>query len=142
MATRKTRLHFWVVPSVIFFDQLSKFLAPCLGLAVVKNQGVVFGLFPGLAWEAIVFFLLTGLVIYLWKKSFSGSLSQGWGLMLILGGGLSNFLDRLFLGFIRDFIDLKIWPVFNLADAAITVGVILLLAGEVKRRTPEGKDGT
>lgn len=132
MTAKRTRLHFWVVLSVIFFDQVSKFLAPRLGLAVVKNQGVAFGLFPGLAWEVIVFFLLAGLVIYLRKKSSSRSLNQGWDLMLILGGGLSNFLDRLFLGFIRDFIDLKIWPIFNLADAAITVGVLFLLLREAQ----------
>lgn len=134
MTAKKTRLHFWAIPSVIFFDQLSKLLAPRLGFTVVKNQGVAFGLFPGLAWKVIVFFLLASLVIYLRKKSFSGSLNQDWGLMLILGGGLSNFLDRLFLGHIRDFIDLRIWPVFNLADAMITVGVCLFLIQEIKKR--------
>lgn len=45
---------------------------------------------------------------------------------LILGGALGNLLDRLRLGYIIDFLDFRVWPVFNLADSAITVGIILL----------------
>jgi len=57
---------------------------------------------------------------------------------MILGGALGNLLDRLRLGYIVDFLDFRVWPVFNLADSAITVGVIvlgieLLLQGKSKK---------
>lgn len=47
-------------------------------------------------------------------------------LALIIGGGISNLLDRVLRGCVLDFIDLKFWPSFNLADSAITIGVVLL----------------
>ena len=47
-------------------------------------------------------------------------------LSLILGGACGNLIDRLRLGYIVDFLDFRIWPVFNLADSAITVGIVFL----------------
>ncbi|MEK7598152.1 MAG: signal peptidase II, partial [Patescibacteria group bacterium] len=52
---------------------------------------------------------------------------QFFGLTFILSGALSNVIDRLYFGCVIDFIDLKFWPVFNLADVFITTGVILIL---------------
>jgi signal peptidase II len=46
---------------------------------------------------------------------------------LIIGGALSNLFDRVFLGYVVDYIDLRVWPVFNLSDSCITVGIGLLL---------------
>ncbi len=50
-----------------------------------------------------------------------------WGCALILGGAAGNLIDRLHLGYVVDFIDLRVWPVFNIGDSAITIGVTLLL---------------
>jgi signal peptidase II len=47
-------------------------------------------------------------------------------LALILGGAVGNLIDRALLGYVVDFIDVRIWPVFNIADSAITVGAVLL----------------
>lgn len=141
MGAQKNRPPLLAAAAVIFFDQLTKFLAPRLGLAVERNPGVAFGLWPHFDWEAVVLIFLLGLTAYLWKKSPAGSANQSLGLMLIFGGGLSNFFDRLVWGNIRDFIDLKVWPVFNLADVAITAGVLLFLAGEIKRKKGEKEDG-
>ena len=52
-----------------------------------------------------------------------------WGTWLILAGALGNLIDRLWFGHVIDFIDLRVWPVFNLADSAISVGIGLLLWG-------------
>ena len=52
---------------------------------------------------------------------------------LILGGAVSNLWDRIFLGFVVDYIDLRVWPVFNLSDSCITVGVGLLLWQSFKK---------
>jgi signal peptidase II len=46
---------------------------------------------------------------------------------LILGGAIGNLMDRIFLGYVVDFIDLRVWPVFNVADSAITVGAAIIL---------------
>jgi len=46
---------------------------------------------------------------------------------LILGGALSNLWDRLYLGYVVDYIDLRVWPVFNISDSCITTGAIFLL---------------
>jgi signal peptidase II len=53
---------------------------------------------------------------------------------LVLGGSLGNVLDRIRAGGVTDFIDLRVWPVFNLADVAITVGIGLLAIGLIRRR--------
>ena len=54
------------------------------------------------------------------KKSYIISLS------LILAGALGNLIDRVFYGYVIDFLDFRIWPVFNVADSAITIGAIML----------------
>lgn len=110
--------------AVIFLDQGTKILAPKLGLTIVENKGVVFGLFPNLAWGIIILFLLLGFLINI------DHLQPA--ICLIIGGGFSNLFDRLLFNSVRDFIDLKIWPVFNLADAAISLGVVLIFLEQVK----------
>ena len=113
---------------VLLLDQFSKFFAPRIGLVVVKNKGIAFGLFPNFAWEVVIFLLLAVFLVDFLKKR-RGYLP----LTLILAGGLSNLFDRLYFGYIRDFIDLKIWPVFNLADVAICLGVGMILIKEISK---------
>jgi signal peptidase II len=100
-----------------------------LSLRLTFNPGGAFGLLPGLPG----FFLIATVVvigaILLWARG----LEDGrWALPLglILGGGVGNLCDRLFREFegrVVDFVDLSFWPVFNVADAAITVGVVMVL---------------
>jgi len=52
---------------------------------------------------------------------------------LIIGGAFSNLYDRVFLGFVVDYIDVRVWPVFNLSDSAISVGAFFLLLNEFKK---------
>lgn len=54
-------------------------------------------------------------------------LRSQWGIGLILGGAVGNWMDRIRLGAVVDFLDFRIWPVFNFADTAITIGVGLFL---------------
>ena len=56
------------------------------------------------------------------------------GLSLILAGALGNLIDRLMLGYVIDFLDLRIWPVFNVADSAITIGAALLAYSIIRGR--------
>ena len=52
-----------------------------------------------------------------------------WGLSLVLGGALGNIVDRLRFGRVIDFLDFRVWPVFNIADSAVTVGTVALMIG-------------
>ncbi len=71
------------------------------------------------------------LILYYYHRHLSGKTLSAVGLSLILGGAIGNLVDRLSLGVVVDFLDLFIgpyhWPIFNVADAAITTGVGLLL---------------
>jgi signal peptidase II len=127
---------------IVVADQLTKSLAldrladgpveiidGILTLRLTFNPGGAFGVLQGVP----NFFLIATVVIVVfilyWARSVG---SRGWAipLGLVLGGGLGNLFDRLFRdtdGRVVDFIDLHVWPVFNLADSAITIGVITLL---------------
>ncbi|MBD3310454.1 signal peptidase II, partial [Candidatus Woesearchaeota archaeon] len=53
---------------------------------------------------------------------------------LVIGGTLGNLIDRIFLGYVVDFISFSFWPAFNIADSALTVGSVMLVAALFKRR--------
>lgn len=110
---------------LILADQLSKSLIRHLGGFYICNSGVAFGIkIPDiLFWPfwLIIIFILT---VFLYKKCF---MPNTLCLILILSGAVSNIIDRLYLGCITDFIDFKIWPLFNIADVFICAGVILLI---------------
>ena len=93
----------------------------------VENTGMAFGMFQHAnAFLAGVMLLVIGYIIYSWKEIERYGAWAYWGALLILTGALGNLYDRLTLGFVVDFIDLRIWPVFNVADSLITVGAVLL----------------
>lgn len=96
-------------------------------LSYVENTGAAFGMFQHAnALLCAVMVAIIGYLIYSWKDlTQSGPWAQ-WGGMLILAGALGNLYDRLMLGFVVDMIDLRVWPVFNVADSCITVGAVLL----------------
>jgi signal peptidase II len=94
----------------------------------VENSGIAFGLFPT-ATAAVI--ALTGLVVGWMLLFFARSGARHpvlpVGLGLVLGGSISNLLDRVRLGAVTDFLDIGFWPAFNLADSFIVVGVVVLL---------------
>lgn len=109
-----------------------------LNLTLIHNPGAVFGILEG----ANVFFIFFSaafiLLLFLYlgelEKKYPGfSLSAG----LIAGGATGNLIDRARLGFVIDFIDFKVWPVFNLADSAITAGAIMLFLLAARNRKKE-----
>jgi signal peptidase II len=139
-------LHQWiglglVSVSAVVADQLTKYIVSSrlpLGDEVtivggfsihhVQNSGIAFGLFPSATWLVIV---LTGIAV-IWMLAFfarSGARHPVLpvGLGLILGGSVANLADRIRLGHVTDFLDLRYWPAFNLADTFIVVGVAVLL---------------
>jgi len=98
----------------------------------VHNTGAAFGLFQGQSFAltivaiiAIVIILTYVLVSYRYFPWFDSMLTKV-ALGLMLGGTLGNLIDRLRLGYVTDFIDFGYWPAFNIADSAVTIGVIVL----------------
>ena len=130
-------------------DQLSKWVAndylpqapiallPFLDLSLTHNKGIAFSLFPaesaiGAYALVAVAMVIMGLLLR-WLHA-SRSRSQQLGLGLVLGGALGNIIDRLFGGSVTDFIHFYaagISNVFNVADIAITLGVVLILLGSL-----------
>lgn len=94
----------------------------------VQNSGIAFGLFASATPIVIV---LTGIAIAWMLLFFTRSGARHpvlpVALGLVIGGSVSNLLDRIRLGYVTDFIDLRYWPAFNLADSFIVIGVAILL---------------
>jgi signal peptidase II len=107
-------------------------IAGPLEIRHVTNPGIAFGLFS--AWATVVT-ILTALAVawmlFYFARAGARHPVLPVALGLLIGGSASNLLDRLRLGHVTDFIDLRFWPAFNLADTFIVVGVAILLAALV-----------
>ena len=108
-----------------------------LNFTYIRNEGIAFGInFPGGKIFFIIFpILITFYLISLLKnKEFEDYPSQV-ALYLIIGGAIGNILDRIFRGYVVDFIDVHIngnhWYVFNIADSAVTIGLFFLLYSSI-----------
>ncbi len=102
-------------------------LGPVLSLTYTRNTGGAFSLVPGSGGWLVVVSVLVVAALVLWSflAPIRGRRIMA-GVALTLGGALGNLLDRLLRGWVVDFIDFHFWPVFNVADIAITAGVILI----------------
>ena len=137
---------FWLIAiAFLLLDQLTKYLITqdftevgdtlplwqnVFHLTYVKNTGAAFSVFSGgvhwLRWLSLLVSL--GLIVYVWRGSRLPKLEQiGYG--FILAGALGNGIDRFLFGYVVDFLDFRIinFPVFNVADIAINLGIICLL---------------
>jgi signal peptidase II len=105
-----------------------------LFLTVTRNKGAAFGLFQNftLGFLLISALVLVGILIYYWRLP-PGDWSARLGLALVFGGAIANAYDRGVKGSVIDFIQVPHWPIFNIADSAITVGVAVLLWGTIWR---------
>ncbi len=106
----------------------SRVVAPFMNLTFVENTGTAFGLFQGNnKMMLLVAVVLLGALLY----GARGLAERGgcWGatgVALVIGGAIGNMMDRITHGRVIDFLDFKVWPVFNVADSAITVGAVAL----------------
>jgi signal peptidase II len=160
--TRRTGVFLLFAAIVVALDQASKGLAAShlmpgesisvLGdftrLTLVHNTGAAFGLFPGSRVPFIVVSVVAiGVVLYLFFRETYRSVANRVLLGCILGGAVGNLIDRVRLGYVVDFIDIGFgtarWPVFNAADSAVTIGVLLLawnLARSGRVAAPHSED--
>ena len=101
-------------------------------ITFTKNTGALFGLFKNnnLLFIISSFIALIILIYFLFKtkKSFLNNVS----VIMIISGIVSNLIDRLYFGYVIDFIDLKIWPIFNLADVFILAGIIIFCIESIR----------
>ncbi|MFC2020368.1 signal peptidase II [Chloroflexota bacterium] len=100
-------------------------------LTHIRNTGAAFGLFQGqsflLAIASIIGIVVILLLVFSVSRRFPflDTMPDKLALGLVLGGTIGNLVDRLRFGYVTDFISIGIWPTFNIADSAVTVGVIL-----------------
>jgi signal peptidase II len=115
-----------VVASELDVDHGVSMLGP-LSIHHVRNSGIAFGLFASSTSAVIVLTVLAvGAMVIFFARSAQRHPLLPVALGLVLGGSLSNLVDRVRLGYVTDFIDFRWWPAFNLADTFIVVGVGLL----------------
>ncbi|MBI2575848.1 signal peptidase II [Candidatus Woesearchaeota archaeon] len=95
-------------------------------LTLVRNTGAGFGLFQNNNGMLLFISLIVVASILFFLKSILKNGFLTMGTSFIFGGAAGNIIDRIMLGHVVDFLDFRIWPVFNAADAAITIGAILV----------------
>jgi len=135
---------FLVALVVIALDRYTKYLArtylplrqswnpipwlkPIVTLTYIRNTGAAFGLFPNMSivFVFIAIAVVVAIVIY-YRQLATASWVLRVALGLQLGGAVGNMIDRIIYGYVTDFVDFRVWPVFNVADASIVAGTILL----------------
>jgi signal peptidase II len=126
-----------IVSSKLALDDQVRVIGP-LSIHHVQNSGIAFGLFASATFVVIVLTTVAvGWMLVFFARSGSRHPVLPVALGLVIGGSVSNLVDRVRLGHVTDFLDLKFWPAFNLADSFIVVGVgILLLALIAADRAP------
>jgi signal peptidase II len=135
--------------TIIALDQLTKYLVisflnpndsieilPFLHLVSVRNTGAAFGMFKGLGSSFFIGISLLAIIFVIWllvtsKYSYLG-------LSLISGGAIGNLIDRILYGNVVDFIDFSVgrfhWPAFNVADSALTIGIMIIFLTSLFRK--------
>ena len=140
VADRLTKV--WVESAIGRGDHENVFFG--IDLVNVRNRGIAFGLFAEGRALVLLFTAVALVALLAYFATHAGRAGLWLPTGLLLGGALGNLIDRVRYDAVTDFVDLPLWPAFNLADTAITVGVLsLLYVIEVSRdrRERAGSDG-
>lgn len=128
---------------IILFDQITKFVIEkylyfkqvtiinnILLFTYVQNRGGAWGIFNNipLLFIVLVPMVVIGMFFYIHRSKNKLEIIS---ISMIIGGALGNYIDRLFRGYVVDFMDFRIWPVFNVADIFVVVGGILLILSAI-----------
>jgi signal peptidase II len=150
LRARRAALLYGIAAAAYFLDRVTKVLAEShlqgrapievipgvFQLRFTTNPGGAFGLFGGLTWLFASVSVVVIVAVILASRNLPAT-STAVGLGLVLGGAVGNLTDRLirgagFSGEVVDFLDFRVWPVFNVADSAIVVGVAVLLVSGLR----------
>ena len=148
--TSKSRIPtIWILVSVavvtLVSDQVTKYLIrdtlaigeswPREGFFRIThgtNTGTAFGLFQDQTlWLTVASVFAIGFIIYFYRAHGGQTWLSGLNVGLLLGGAFGNLIDRVVAGRVTDFIDVGPWPIFNIADSAVVVGITLLIANMI-----------
>tara|TARA_B110001452_G_scaffold163622_1_gene136392 strand:+ start:406 stop:891 length:486 start_codon:yes stop_codon:yes gene_type:complete len=149
---KKISLNLLILISILFIDRLTKiyilnlaevensvdiYITPYLNLYLVWNKGIAFGLFSmnESIFYNLITFIIGIIILIIFYMIFKKNNIQRYFLLLIAGGAMGNFYDRLIYTAVPDFIDLHFygyhWFVFNIADIFISLGVFCLILDEL-----------
>lgn len=132
----------WISFLVLIIDQISKYFIAAkfyLGESVpvipnvfhwtyILNPGAAFGMLDGNRWFFVCIALLVSAGTWYFRKDLEQEpVMLQKGAALFIGGAIGNLIDRIFIGQVIDFFDFRIWPIFNVADIAICIGVGLII---------------
>lgn len=152
----------WLAIVIVVFDQLTKYIAstslelhqplavmPMFNWTLMHNPGAAFSFLANedgwQRWFFATIAVVVSVVIFLWiKKLEQHEKWQAIALALILGGAVGNVIDRIWLGYVVDFIQIYYqqwyWPAFNIADSAISIGVVMIVVDSIKEYLLERKN--
>ena len=153
-------IFYLVAIAVVAIDQWTKWLVvknmeigerivlmdPTFALLSHRNRGAAWGMLEGQMWlfTIVTIVVVIGILYYFHKEAKGKPIFQA-GLMMLLGGAIGNFIDRLWRGEVVDFVDVLIpiinydFPIFNVADAALTIGVVIIIIFVFKEERAEKK---
>ncbi len=136
-------MYFIIIAIIIAVDQLSKYLIqsgmelnqtiPLINgvfhVTYIHNYGAAFSIFQNKTGFliAIQLVVITGVIVYLIKRRKIDHWALLLSLSLIAAGGFGNLIDRAAKGYVIDFLDLRVWPIFNVADISVCVGCGLMV---------------
>ncbi len=132
------RLTKSLVIALIPFGTEAPLVGHVVGITNVHNSGAAFGVAPAGATFFLVASIVVAIGLAIYVVRTPGSAWTNAVLGLIMGGTLGNGYDRIVHGTVTDFINFHFWPVFNVADSAISIGVLALVAGYLIRRPTTG----
>ncbi len=136
-------IEFVIIPIVVVLDQLTKWyiranfrvgetlplIPDILHLTYVRNQGAAFSMFRNMPFVTILIPIVMVIACLMLTLYFRHSSSRTPAVLtaMIAAGGIGNLMDRVILGYVTDMIDFRVFPVFNIADIAVTVSCVLLI---------------
>lgn len=141
---------------ILLFDQVVKsiiqignvhfnIIGNFLRLNYYQNTGAAWSILQGKTVTLIVISIIMLILVYSMSFSYEEAKINDVSFGLLFGGIVGNLVDRIFYGFVRDFIDINIFgynfPVFNIADMAIVIGVIILVISTIKGELKSGNKG-
>jgi len=151
----------WLALLVVIVDQLTKYIAsnsltmfqpvavmPMFNWTLMHNTGAAFSFLADQAgwqrWFFSIVAVVVSVVIFVWIKRLQQHEKwQAIALALILGGAVGNVIDRIWLGYVVDFIQVYYeqwyWPAFNIADSAISIGVVIIIIESIREYKEERK---